>query len=130
MEEICLKAGSNKEIKNSNKVRIKNNDDFSIMFESSAQSKEGYIRSVKSLPEYQLEVEMVTGTIILFNFRSRLNTVRFGKLRDLEMFTSVHTDGLHLVFSKKGKVPVIIDAKEFMDLVLVDRTNSAHLIPR
>lgn len=125
-----MKAGSNKEIKNSNKVRIKNNDDFSIMFESSAQSKEGYIRSVKSLPEYQLEVEMVTGTIILFNFRSRLNTVRFGKLRDLEMFTSVHTDGLHLVFSKKGKVPVIIDAKEFMDLVLVDRTNSAHLIPR
>lgn len=47
---------------------------------------------------------MVIGSNILFNFSSRLNTVRFGKLRDEEMFTSVHTDGVHLIFSKVGKV--------------------------
>lgn len=124
-----MKSGSDKEIKDTKKVRMKNNEHSSITVDDAAQSGEGYFKSVKALPEYQLEVEMVTGSKILFDFRSRLNTVRFGKLRDEEMFTSVHTDGLHLIFSKKGKVSVKIAAKEFMDLVLVDRTNSTHMIP-
>lgn len=117
------------ENENTNKVRMKNKEGSSIIGDTTAQSGEGYIKSVRALPEYQLEVEMVTGTNIRFDFRSRLNTARFGKLRDVEMFTSVHTDGLNLIFSKKGKVPVKIDAKEFMDLVLVDRTRSTHMNP-
>lgn len=124
-----MRSGSNKEMKDTKKVRMKNNEHSSIIVDDAEQTEEGYFKSVKALPEYQLEVEMVTGTNILFDFRSRLNTVRFGKLRDEEMFTSVHTDGLHLIFSKKGKVSVKIAAKEFMDLVLVDRTNSTHMIP-
>lgn len=124
-----MRSGSNKEMKDTKKVRMKNNEHSSIIVDDAEQTEEGYFKSVKALPEYQLEVEMVTGTNILFDFRSRLNTVRFGKLRDEEMFTSVHTDGLHLIFSKKGKVPVKIAAKEFMDLVLVDRTSSTHMIP-
>ncbi|MDD4493600.1 MAG: DUF2442 domain-containing protein [Eubacteriales bacterium] len=124
-----MKSGSDKEMKDTKKVRMKNNEHSSIIVDSASQSGEGYFKSVKALPEYQLEVEMETGTIILFDFRSRLNTVRFGKLRDEEMFTSVHTDGLHLIFSKKGKVHLKIVAKEFMDLVLVDRTRPTHMIP-
>jgi hypothetical protein len=126
---INLKYNPNKKIKNTNKVRMNYKNNYPIITYSSVQLGEGYFKSVKALPEYQLEIVMVTGTNILFDFRSRLNTIHFGKLRDVEMFTSVRTDGLHLIFSKKGKVPVIIDAKEFMDLVLVDRTNSAHIIP-
>lgn len=105
-------------------VRINNDEhSFTITTHDASQSDEGYFKSVKALPEYHLEVEMATGTKILFDFRSRLNTIRFGKLRDEEMFQNVHTDGLHLIFSKMGKVPVKITAKEFMDLVLIDRTN-------
>ena len=124
-----MKSGSEKEIKDTKKVRMINYERSSIIVGSQAQSGEGYFKSVKALPEYHLEVEMVTGSNILFDFRSRLNTVRFGKLRDVEMFISVHTDGLHLIFSKEGKVPVKIAAKEFMDLVLVDRTSATHMIP-
>ncbi|NLK36591.1 MAG: hypothetical protein GX299_00690 [Epulopiscium sp.] len=124
-----MKTGSDKELKDTKKVRMKNNVQSPIINDGVAQSGEGYFKSVKALPGYQLEVEMVTRAKILFDFRSRLNTVRFGKLRDEEMFTSVYTDGLHLIFHKQGRVPVKIDAKEFMDLVLVDRTSSTHRMP-
>lgn len=124
-----MKSSSRKEVKDTKESRMKNNYCTSIIADSTTQSGKGYIKSVRALPEYHLEVEMVTGTNILFDFRSRLNTVRYGKLRDVEMFTSVQTDGIQLIFSKKGKVPIKIDAKEFMDLVLVDRTSSTHMNP-
>ncbi len=115
-----------KEKRNTKKVRMKNDEHSSIIAYGSEQSDEGFFKRVKALPDYHLEIEMVTGTKILFDFRSRLKSIRFGKLRDEEMFQNVHTDGLHLIFSKKGKVPVKITAKEFMDLVLIDRTSSTH----
>lgn len=124
-----MKPSSDKQIKDTKKVRMKNNVQSPIINDDVTQIGEGYFKGVKALPGYQLEVEMVTRAKILFDFRSRLNTVRFGKLRDEEMFASVHTDGLHLIFHKQGKVPVKIDAKEFMDLVLVDRTSSTHMMP-
>ncbi len=95
-----MKSSSNKEIKDTKKVRMINKEHFPII-DDAAQSGEGYFKRVKAQPEYQLKVEMVNGTNILFDFRSRLNTVRFGKLRDVEMFTSVHTDGLHLILVRK-----------------------------
>ena len=85
-------------------------------------SSEGYFKSVQALPGHQLEVAMETGTTIHFDFSSRLNTARFGMLRDEELFQSVSTDGNYLHFQKAGKMPVKITASEFMDLVLVDRT--------
>lgn len=85
-------------------------------------TKEGYFKQVQAMPEYQLEVTMETGTTICFDFRSRLNTTRFGKLWDEEMFRSVYTDGNYLIFEKVGSMPVKITASEFMDLVLIDRT--------
>ncbi|MDU6266337.1 MAG: hypothetical protein E6600_17725 [Anaerocolumna aminovalerica] len=83
--------------------------------------KNRYFKNVQALPEYQIEVTMETDTIIHFDFRSRLNTVRFSKLRDEELFKSLQTDGNYLIFYKAGRVPVKITASEFMDLVLVDR---------
>lgn len=87
-----------------------------------AASERVYFRSVRVLPEYWLEVEMGTGTIIRFNFGTRLKTVRFGALQDKALFASAHTDGEYLIFRTDGRVPVKITASEFMDLVLVDRT--------
>ncbi len=83
--------------------------------------QEGYFKSVHAQPDYQLEVIMETGTTIHFDFRSRLNTVRYGMLRDEELFRSVHTDGNYLIFKKANRMPVKITASEFMDLVLIDR---------
>ena len=82
---------------------------------------EGYFKSVHPLAGYQLEITMGTGTTIRFDFSTRLNTARFGSLRDEELFHSVKTDGNYLIFDKAGKMPVKITASEFMDLVLIDR---------
>ena len=84
-------------------------------------TQEGYFRAVHAMPDYQLEVIMETGTVINFDFKSRLNTARFGGLADEELFGNVRTDGDYLIFEKTGKMPVKITASEFMDLVLIDR---------
>lgn len=99
------------------KYSIKNN---------SIASGYGYFIRVQASPGYALEVIMGTGTTILFNFLSRLNTIRFGALRDEEMFQSVRTDGNCLIFEKNGKIPVKITASEFMDLVLIDRRQNCE----
>lgn len=91
------------------------------MFKEKNNTGEGYFKSVQALPDYQLEVTMETGTTIHFDFRSRLNTLRFGMLRDEELFRSVYTDGNYLIFNRVGRMLVKITASEFMDLVLIDR---------
>jgi two-component system chemotaxis response regulator CheY len=88
---------------------------------SGATVREGYFKSVHALPDYQLEVYMETDSTIHFDFRSRLDTARFGRLKDEELFRNVRTDGDYLIFEKAGKMPVKITASEFMDLVLIDR---------
>ncbi len=101
--------------------RARNKRDLPSSAQSDANQDEGYFKSVRALNGYQLEVTMETGTTIHFDFGTRLNTARFGMLRDEELFQSVHTDGNYLVFNKTGRMPVKITASEFMDLVLIDR---------
>lgn len=80
-----------------------------------------YFKSVRALPEYQLEVAVATNSVIRYDFRNKLNTARFGMLSDEELFQSVHTDGHYLIFSKEGMMPIKITATEFVDLVLINR---------
>jgi two-component system chemotaxis response regulator CheY len=82
----------------------------------------GFFRSVKALPDYRLEVEMQTDTRIVFDFNSRLGTMRFGALKDAELFNTVHTDGDFILFGKEDAAKVKISPSDFMDLILVDRT--------
>ena len=82
----------------------------------------GYFRSVKALPEFRLDIEMTTGAHIEFGFASRLNTMRFGVLKDEKLFATAFTDGEFLLFGKDGPAKVSISAADFMDLLLVDRT--------
>jgi hypothetical protein len=77
---------------------------------------------VKALPDYRLEIEMQTDTHIVFAFNSRLCTMRFGALKDAELFNTVRTDGDFILFGKDGAVKVQIGPMDFMDLILVDRT--------
>lgn len=83
----------------------------------------GFFKSVKALPNYQLEVEMCTNANIVFDFKPRLVTARFGSLRDETIFKSVYTDGNYLIFEKDKYKSIRITAKEFMDMVMIDRTN-------
>lgn len=85
-------------------------------------SENVYFKDVKALPDYKLEVEMGTHTQIIFDFHTRLVTARFGALSEEAVFRSVYTDGSYLIFEKGETVVVKITAKEFMDLVLIDRT--------
>ena len=79
----------------------------------------GFFRSVKPLPKHKLEVVMQTDTHIVFDFTSRLGTMRFGALVDDELFNSARTDGnfiplfgrilpdfsMFRVFFRKGAFP-------------------------
>jgi len=79
-------------------------------------------RRVTPLPNYQLRIEMETGNAILFDFTSRLRSVRYGRLKDRAIFESVRTDGDALIFEIDGKELVTITADDFMDLLMIDRT--------
>lgn len=78
--------------------------------------------SVTPLPNYQLKIEMETGTEILFDFTSRLRSVRYGRLQDKKIFESVRTDGDILIFGIDNMELITITADDFMDLLLIDRT--------
>jgi two-component system chemotaxis response regulator CheY len=119
--EMKTKANSHEKGKNTAKRSMQKKDFAPRIIHEASQVDEGYFQSVCALPDYQLQVTMKTGTTIHFDFRSRLNTARFGMLRDEELFNNVETDGNYLSFSKAGRMPVKITASEFMDLVLIDR---------
>jgi hypothetical protein len=86
------------------------------------EKQTGFFKSVRALPGYRLEIEMQTDTHIIFDFNSRLCTVRFNALRDDELFSAVRTDGDFILFEKGEDTKIKIGAADFMDLVLVDRT--------
>ncbi len=121
--EKALKSNTNfrEKGKNTAKRSMQEKELSPTILNETIQMAEGYFQSVCAIPDYQLEVTMKTGTTIHFDFRSRLNTARFGMLRDEELFGSVKTDGDYLTFNKVGRMPVKITASEFMDLVLIDR---------
>lgn len=107
--------------KNTTKQSMRKSDLPPTIFNEPPRIADGYFKNVRAHSDYQLEVTMETGTAIHFDFRSRLNTARFGMLRDEELFRSAHTDGNDLIFSKADRMPVRITASEFMDLVMIDR---------
>lgn len=82
-----------------------------------------FFREVEALADYKLAVEMGTRSQIVFDFQTRLATAKFGVLNEEDVFRSVYTDGSYLIFKKNEQVVVKITAKEFMDLVLIDRTS-------
>jgi hypothetical protein len=85
------------------------------------ETQAGFFRSVQPLPQHKLEVVMETDTHIVFDFTSRLGTMRFGALVDDDLFDSVRTDGNFILFGKPGAEKIRIGPADFADLMLVDR---------
>jgi two-component system chemotaxis response regulator CheY len=69
-----------------------------------------------------LQVEMESGSTVRLDMHRRLQSVRFGLLRNQEVFRSVATDGYRLIFYQNGIEVLEIPADTFMDLLAVDRT--------
>lgn len=76
-----------------------------------------FIKSTTPLNDWRLFVEMETGSVILVDLSHKLDTARFGDLRDQELFRSVTTDGDTLSW---GNGRVRLTARELMDVVFVD----------
>jgi hypothetical protein len=96
-----------------------------IFYAKTAGKEEGmsdvFFQSVRTRPDYQLEILMGSGALIYFDFNTRLHTVRFWPLCDKSLFQNARTDGDCLYFDSGGHNIVKITASEFMDLVMVDR---------
>ncbi|MEA4836172.1 MAG: hypothetical protein VB133_13685 [Anaeromusa sp.] len=69
-----------------------------------------------------LQVKMESGSTVHLDMHWRLQSVRFGLLRNQDVFRSVETDGYRLVFYRDGNEVLEITADTFMDLLVVDRT--------
>ena len=80
--------------------------------------KVGFIKSVTALNDWRLLVEMETGSVMVVDLSHKLDTARFGDLRDFELFRSVSTDG-DIVLWGDGRVR--LTARELMDVVFVDK---------
>lgn len=76
-----------------------------------------FFRSVEPLPDYKLLVETLPGERIVFDFAPRLRTTRYGDLRNADLFNSVTTDGVNLIFQTPGIMPVRVSAGEFFQLL-------------
>ncbi len=79
-------------------------------------------RAVTPLENGCLQVEMESGSTVCLDMHRRLHSVRFGLLRDQDVFQSVTTDGNRLIFYREGSEVLEISAATFMDLLAVDRT--------
>ncbi|WP_206460495.1 hypothetical protein [Anaerovorax sp. IOR16] len=79
-------------------------------------------RAVTPIEDGCLKVEMETGSTVSLDMHRRMQSVRFGLLRNQEVFQSVTTDGYRLIFYRDGEEVLEIPASIFMDLLTVDRT--------
>lgn len=64
------------------------------------------IKIVRVVPreDYCLEIILDNGSSVILNIKSRLNTIRFGMLKDIEFFNKASTDGICI--SWDGKIEV------------------------
>lgn len=79
-------------------------------------------RAVTPMEGDCLQVEMESVSTVCLDMHRRLQSVRFGLLRNQDVFRSVVTDGYRLIFYKDGSEVLEIPATTFMDLLAVDRT--------
>ena len=71
------------------------------------------IKEVTPKEDYRLEVTLDNGSAIILNLKPKLNTLRFGLLRDAEFFRCAETDGS--MISWGGKVEISVT--EVMDMI-------------
>nr|WP_321502067.1 DUF2442 domain-containing protein [uncultured Dethiosulfovibrio sp.] len=77
-----------------------------------------FIKSVMPLNDWRLFVEMATGSVLVVDLSHKLDTAKFGDLKELGLFQSVTTDGDTISWND-GRVR--LTARELMDVVFVDK---------
>lgn len=84
--------------------------------------KSKFFHAVTPMKDDCFKVEMESGSTVCLDMHNRLQSVRFGLLRDQDVFKSVKTDGYRLIFYRDGSEVLEIVADTFIDLLSVDRT--------
>ncbi len=74
-----------------------------------------FIRSIVPLNDWRLFVEMETGSVLIVDVSRKLETARYGDLRDAALFRSVRTDG-DVISWGDGKVTITV--RELIDALL------------
>lgn len=64
----------------------------------------GIIVGIEPRENWCLEIRLDTGSVILLNLATRLNTVRFGKLADGDFFRTATTDGSFIRWGKSIEI--------------------------
>lgn len=59
------------------------------------------IGRVTPLPDYRLELQFTSGSLLILDMANRLDTIRYSPLADGNVFQSVTTDGDTLFFGAK-----------------------------
>lgn len=65
-------------------------------------------RIIKVIPmeDYQLEVQLDSGSSVILNLQSRLGTVRFMMISDIDLFQRATTDGRCIRWENKVEISV------------------------
>ncbi|WKY48999.1 DUF2442 domain-containing protein [Eubacteriaceae bacterium ES3] len=71
------------------------------------------IKAVKAKENYQLEVNLTNGSMITLNLKPKLETIRFGLLRDEAFFQRAETDGRVISWGNK----VELSTSEVFDMI-------------
>ncbi|KUG04053.1 hypothetical protein ASZ90_018579 [hydrocarbon metagenome] len=65
-----------------------------------------HIKKVIPRNDYHLEVQLDNGCIVILNLKSRLGTVRFGMISDMDLFQRAATDGSYIRWGNKVEISV------------------------
>jgi len=76
-----------------------------------------FIKSIVPLNDWRLFVEMETGSVIVVDMSRKLDTARYGDLRNMALFRSVTTDG-EVISWGNGRITITV--RELMEAVFVD----------
>lgn len=63
-----------------------------------------HIKKVIPREDYHLEVQLDNGSSVILNLKSRLGTVRFSMIADIELFRRATTDGSYIRFDNKVEI--------------------------
>lgn len=75
-----------------------------------------YIKTVTPCGNYQLHLEMESGSLVTADFSGKLDTIKFAELADKAFFSTAATDGNYVIWGS-GRLRLTIH--EVMEVVLL-----------
>lgn len=75
-----------------------------------------YIKTVLPMKDHRLFMEMEGGSTVTVDLTSKLNTIKYAELSDLDFFNCVTTDGDYVIW---GSGKLCLTVNELMEVVLL-----------